>query len=323
MDEQHEVISRLKAMAVEQGRTPTRDECEMQIRGYRRIITKFFNGSHSIMLQAAGLDTYNDRRAPGSARAKRIDNSIFERDIERHLEEYEPRAYSPPAYGPTLAVISDIHWPFQCDRVIAAFLAYVEEQKPDYVVINGDAWDMYSHSKYPRSHNVFTPRDEERMARERNEAFWAEVRKRSPGSKCYQLMGNHDVRPLKRVLEVYPEAEDWIKEKLTKLFSFDGVTTFMDPRQELYIDDKTFVFHGNRTQLGAHRDFTLMNCHIGHTHKGGVVFKQLRTEVIYEANSGVAGDPESKGLTYTAQKINDMTPGFGARDKYGPRFIPA
>jgi hypothetical protein len=136
-------------------------------------------------------------------------------------------------------------------------------------------------------------------------------------------MGNHDVRPLRKILEVYPEAEDWINQRLTQIFTFEGVKTIMDPREELFIDEETFVFHGNRVQLGAHRDFTLYSCHIGHTHKGGTVFKQLRGKVIYEANSGVAGDPESKGLSYTAQRINDMTPGFGARDKWGPRFIPA
>lgn len=321
-DAHHDLISALKDLALELGHTPTRREFVKAIRGGEYQMTKAF-GCYTVMLRAAGLDPLDGKKSVGQDKPRRIDNSIFERDIEKHLEEYKPRPYSPPVYGATLAIISDIHWPFHCQRVIDAFYRYVEENKPDYVIINGDAWDMYSHSKYPRSHNIFTPREEERLSREGNEKFWKEVQKRSPGSKCVQMMGNHDIRPMKKVLEAYPEAEDWVKERLSKMFSFEGVQTIMDPREELRIDEKTFVFHGNRVQLGAHRDYTLMSCHIGHTHKGGTVFKQLRGEVIYEANSGVAGDPESKGLSYTAQKIHDMTPGFGARDRYGPRFIPA
>ena len=92
--------------------------------------------------------------------------------------------------------------------------------------------------------------------------------------------------------------------------------------EELIIGDIA-VFHGYRSQLGAHRDYTLMNCINGHTHKGGAVFRQIRGSVIWELNSGLAGDPEAKGLTYRPQKITDWTPGFGEVDKKGPRFIPA
>jgi hypothetical protein len=43
--------------------------------------------------------------------------------------------------------------------------------------------------------------------------------------------------------------------------------------------------------------------------------------VLFELNSGLAGDPEAKGLTYTPQKITVWTPGFGAINKYGPQFV--
>jgi hypothetical protein len=139
------------------------------------------------------------------------------------------------------------------------------------------------------------------------------------------MMGNHDIRPLKQTLEHFPVGEDWIKEKLQEMFSFDGVQTIMDPREEFFLRDDICVFHGYRTQLGSHRDFILMSCFIGHTHKGGVVWRTIgrHGQQIFECNSGVAGDPESKGLSYTNQKIHNMTPGFAAMDALGPRFIPA
>lgn len=312
--DKHDLISSVKAMALDLGRSPTLMEFAPTVKGAHYQIKKQF-GKFAALLQAAGLETYDDRR--------KIDNSVFERDLVKHLANYKPRPFEEPRDRPTLAIISDIHWPFCSQRVINKFLEYVAEFKPDYVILNGDAWDMYSHSKFPRSYNVFTPREEQRLAREANVQFWKDVKERSPNSKCYQLMGNHDIRPLKRVLEEYPEAEDWITEKLKELFTFEGVTTIHDPREELQVDDDTFVFHGHRGKLGDHRDYTLMNCHVGHTHHGGCVYRMVRGKVIYECNSGFAGDMESKGLSYTHQKATTQTPGFGARDKWGSRFIPA
>lgn len=309
----HKLVSILKDLALELGRTPTSTEFFNKVIGGQSAMRKHF-GTWTQMLQAAGLE---------KERIRKIDNSIFEKNIDKHLEAHVPLVHKEPGPFPTAAVISDIHWPFHKQSVIDKFLKYVEEKKPGFVIINGDAWDMYSHAKFPRSHNVFTPREEQAKAREFNEKFWVEVKKRSPESVCVQMMGNHDIRPLKRVMEEYPEAEDWIKEKITSLFTYDGVKTIHDPREELFISEDIAVFHGYRSQLGDHRNFTHYNCVNGHTHKGGVVFKQIRGTTLFEANSGYAGDPTAKGLTYTPQKITDWTWGFVGIDQWGPRFIPA
>lgn len=277
-------------------------------------MTKAF-GTYSAMVIAAGLTPYRDK-------PRTIDNSIFQRSVEAHLQSYKPVENIVRAPYPTIAVISDIHWPFSSQRVLDAFYKCVDKTKPEYVILNGDAWDMYSHSKFPRSHNQFTPREEQEMARSMNEKFWLSVKERSPDAKCVQMLGNHDVRPLKRVLESYPEAEDWIQEKLTQLFKFDGVQTIMDQREELMLGDIA-VFHGYRSKLGDHRDHTLYNTINGHTHRGGSVFRRIRGQTLWELNSGLAGDPEAKGLTYTPQKITDYTPGFGFVDPVGPRFVMA
>lgn len=310
---QSELVRLVQDLAIEKGRTPTRDEFT-QTTGISRHHINLHFGSWVTLVQAAGLDQNNHN--------KRIDSSIFNVDLEKHLENYKPREKVDYGPYPTMAIISDIHWPFENKKVIDAFLKYVEENKPEWVIINGDGWDMYSHSKFPRSHNVFTPKEEQRLAREKNENFWQLVKKKSPKSKCVQMLGNHDIRPMRRVLEAYPEAEDWVAEKMKKLFSFKGVKTFFDYREELYIREDIAVFHGYKTKLGDHRDYTLCSTFNGHTHHGGTVFKNLRSQVIFECNSGFAGDPESKGLSYTSQKTTTQTPGFAACDKWGPRFIP-
>lgn len=266
-------------------------------------------------MQAAGLETYNERR-------KKITNEVFARPIQQHIENYQPREITIDRKPwPKISTISDIHWPFSSQKVIDRFYQRVEEFQPAWVILNGDAWDMYSHSKFARSHNQFTPREEHSLAQSQNETFWQKITAIAPDATRVQMLGNHDLRPLKRVLENYPEAEDWIEEMVKKSFTFTGVKTVFDPREELMIGDIA-VFHGYRSQLGQHRDYTLFNCINGHSHSGGVAYRQIRGQVLWELNSGYAGDPEAKGLTYTPQKITHWTPGFGEVDSMGARFIP-
>jgi len=313
MEDENELIAAIRQLASELGCTPTREQFSKVVANSRIKVTTRFGG-YNQLVNAAGLTP---------TRQRKVSNQIFETNIDKHLQNYQPVQYTAHKPYPTMAIISDIHWPFHCERVITLFQQYVSEHTPEYIILNGDAWDMYSHSKFPRSHNTFTPRDEQRMARESNEKFWKDIHQISPKSACYQMIGNHDVRPMKRILEAYPEAEDWIAEKLKELLTFTNVKTIFDAREELIIDDRIAVFHGYKSQLGAHRDYTLMCTINGHTHRGGVVFRQIRGQVLWELNSGFAGDPNAKGLTYTPQRIVEWTPGFAAVDRHGPRFIAA
>ena len=320
-DRKSYLINAVIQLAQELGRTPLRKEAVHIHKAFSIYDIEKHFGTYSILLQAAGLE-------PERKHKDTITNQVFETNIDTHLENYHkdetvhsinqaPRILTPF----TLASISDIHWPFSNEKVVKRFIEYVGDEKPEYVVLNGDAWDMYSHAKFPRSHNIFTPREEQDKARSMNEQFWKEVKRVHAEAKCYQMLGNHDVRPMKRILEAYPAAEDWIAKMLQEAFTFEGVKTIFDAREELFLNENTVIFHGYRSQLGSHRDFTLYNCINGHTHKGGVVYRFVRGETLYELNSGLAGDPAAKGLTYTPQKITNWTPGFGAVNFYGPQFI--
>jgi predicted phosphodiesterase len=315
--EAHLLLSALKDLAAELGRRPTQLEFERQCYSNRQI-RKYF-GTWGKLLEQCGFDTYHTPKL----KSKSERANIFAVSIEKHLEDYVPREIPEPlplSPNITIASISDIHWPFENKKVVKRFIEYCGDEKPDKVIINGDAADQYSHAKFPRSHNVFTPEEEENLWRERNTQFWIDVKKVHPNAECYQLLGNHDVRVFKRTMEVQPQIEHWVKKYMAELFKFDGVTTIMDPREEL-IFGNIAIFHGYRSKLGDHRDYTLMNCINGHTHMGGVVFRKIRGGVLWELNSGLAGDPEARGLTYTGQKIGTWTPGFGALNRYGPQFV--
>lgn len=312
MDE-HGLVVAIKELALELGVTPCRDQFIRHVKNGRKHVENLF-GQYSKLVEAAGL-------APNSSN-KRITSEIFNRPIEKFLDEYnrdlEPQRENQPY--PRGAYISDIHFPFCNQRVLDKFYRHIEKEKPDYVVLVGDAWDMYSHSRFPRSHNIFTPREEQELSRKKNEEMWVEVKKAHSFAKCYQMLGNHDVRPLKRILESYPAAEDWVEKMLRELFSFPGVETIHDQRQELILGN-IVIHHGYRSKLGDHRDYTLQNSIVGHTHLAGVVYRQLRGEVIFEMNCGLAGDPLSKGLSYTPQKITHWTSSFSMTDLDGPRVI--
>lgn len=328
----HDLVAKVKELAIELGRTPTATEFEQQIKGGKYKYTKLFGG-FTPLLKAAGLDTYDDRRC---GKKQRIDNSVFERDVYAHLEAFKPVEVPKAIQGgwQRTLFIGDLHAPFSNLSLLDKIYRFAEREKPEVIVQIGDLYDHLSHSRFPRSTaSTFNARQEQEAARAQAETMWSEVRKAAPAAKCYQLWGNHDARPLKRILEVYPEAEDWVSEMITRLMTFPGVETLDDTRQELMLPGNIMVHHGYRSRLGGHRDFAMLNAVVGHTHVGGVVYRQLRghshgkdghgkDEILWELNCGLAAQIESKGLTYTNQRLSSWTPGWGWVDEYGPRFIP-
>lgn len=314
----HELSCRLKALALELGRTPQRDEFVKGIPNGRTHIDRAF-GTYAVMLEACGLDS------PKRQRTQRITNEVFHVEIDPYLElQRESQKRDTPGVlepWPTIAILGDVHEPFSHASVKQDFVTFVGTHKPQHVVQIGDAFDAYAHAKFPRSHNLYTPKDEEQAARKNLEELWRQIQKASPASQCIQLVGNHDLRPMKRVLEALPAMEHWAMAYFKDLMKFDGVHTVIDPREEYFISDIAFI-HGYRTQLGAHRDYMRHNAVVGHTHRGGAVFKNIQGQTIWELNAGFAADAHSKGLSYTSQKMVDWTLGWGFIDEHGPRFIP-
>lgn len=311
--DQHSILAAIKDLAIELGRTPTVVELCKKGVSARQVLKAF--GSHSAACIAAGLEPNH---------ARKVDGSIFERNIEKHVEAYQATVSheKPKEAYQRCVFIPDVHFPFPHLRTLEKIYRFIEREKPDVIVQVGDLFDMYSHGRFPRSHNIFTPREEYALGKKQAEVMWAEVARAAPTARRVQLTGNHDVRPLKRIIETYPEAEDWISEIFGKIMTFDGVETILDPRQELPLPGDVSVFHGYRSKLGDHRDFVMSNAVVGHQHVGGCVFRNIKGRVLWELNCGLAGDPAAKGLSYTPQKITNWTLGFGFLDADGPRFIP-
>lgn len=193
--------------------------------------------------------------------------------------------------------------------------------KPDYVIQVGDLYDFFSWSRFPHSRDVMTPSEEITTGREQAEKMWKRINRASPSSKLYQLKGNHDERPIKRVYEKLPEIAELVKEKLGDLFQFENVKTHNEQAEELIIG--TFVFmHGYRLKLGDHAKHNRQSTICGHTHRNGVFYFRQGGQTIWELNCGFVADPFSRAMSYSLQrKFRNYTKGVGVIDGYGPRFI--
>lgn len=310
MDE-HELIVAVKQLAEELGRVPSCNEFR-RVRNARGSIENSSFKTYTRLLEEAGLVE--------SVGVVKSNNSIFEKDIRNHLESYEaPEKIVRSQEYPKILILGDTHFPFCHSDALAKAIDFAKEAKPDFVIQIGDLYDMYSHSKFPRSQNIFTPKEEEDKAREMAEDMWRKIVPHS--GKCIQLLGNHDSRPLKRTLEAIPTMEHWIEKYFQELLSFTKVETIYDFREGYKISDITFI-HGFLSGLGRHRDHFMGNLVCGHTHTAGVSYKQIDGKIIFEMNVGFLGDQYSKGLSYTPSKTVPWTLGHGYIDKWGPRFIP-
>jgi predicted phosphodiesterase len=221
-----------------------------------------------------------------------------------------------------VVTLGDTHLPFHHKGIFNWVFDVVKALQPDAVVQIGDCYDMFSFSKYPRSLNVTTPRDELEDGRKAFEWMWNGVKAAAPQTSCYQLWsGNHDQRPLKRALESLPEAEDWIAKGLRDLYTMDGVTLVDDSAEELEIDGVLYQ-HGHLTH-GRHAPWNQQSTVHGHTHRGGVAWWQQRERCYFELGVGWLGDVTQDAFKYHGfKRRHGTTLGLGVVDSTGPRFLP-
>jgi predicted phosphodiesterase len=311
----HEIVQETKRLYEELGRTPLSLEVVNSPCGSKYFVQKY--GYHEI-LRLAGVPELSKVESL-NARKPKINNEIFLRDIEQDIAEYIPRTPLKENSFSKILCWPDSHYPFVNKEAEQKMIQFAKEHQPDYIIQVGDLLDCYAASKFPRSQNIYTPKEEERLGIEMAQNAWKQLRESCPKSKCYQLMGNHDVRMLKRTLEALPIAEHWIEKYFKELFSFEGVETIFDTRQELEIDGILFT-HGFLSS-GSHKDYYLKNVIHGHDHKLYVQHRRIHGQSIFEMSCGFIGDVESKPLSYTSSKLANFQLGFGWVDQWGARTI--
>jgi predicted phosphodiesterase len=221
-----------------------------------------------------------------------------------------------------VSIAGDIHYPWENEFALQQYYNRLRAFQPEVVLQAGDLFDMFSFGRFPRTHNIYTPNQELAIARKKGETFWRTVGNIVPKARLVQLVGNHEDRAVKKVLNAAPELEDFVRKGVHALMEFEGVETIHDGRDVYMIDDVGYL-HGYLLHLGAHARTFNHNCVVGHTHLGGTAYVHTERETFWELNAGYMGDRFSKPLSYTAQrKFSRWTPGCGEVDEAGPRFVP-
>ena len=221
---------------------------------------------------------------------------------------------------PILA-IGDIHFPFQSQDSLDFAYSFIKEKKPKVIIQMGDLFDFYAHSRFPKRLRL-TAEQEVELGHSLAKKFWAKVRKLAPKAKLYQLRGNHDARPRKRIIEAIPEILAVYQEK--DLWTYKGVESVLE--NEIIINGIVFE-HGYLSKLGDHlakNDF--MPTVRAHSHTGGVHYRRVgkgEGRVTWELDVGYLADPFSPELIYRpSKKFFKWTQGLGFIDANGPAFVP-
>lgn len=189
---------------------------------------------------------------------KRAKNII---DLEKKIE-----------YG-TVIVGSDIHIPFQDDKAVNAFVEYIETEYLStpknlmlpVIVLNGDVLDMFMLSKFTKGEGR-NPMEEIMMCRD----FLKRLREAAPESDIYYVIGNHETRLERYVLNKAPELSSLIED----VFSIIKVEDFkVRGCASLTINDSVVFKHGtllgNKSGLSAIKEMenAYMSGATGHTHR--------------------------------------------------------
>lgn len=211
-------------------------------------------------------------------------------------------------------VIPDTHFPFHNKAAYKKMIKLIREHKPHVVVQVGDLLDQYVFSKYTRNPNITLQQDV-------NEGLklaikmWKDIKKIVPKAKCYQLLGNHDVRVAKRISEKLPELAEIYN--FTDMYQFKGVKTLKSDREFLEIHGIVFV-HGWLSKSIDHAKFFNKPVVHGHRHRPAIEFDNSR---LWSMDVGYLADKDSIPLNYTASKHTKWTLACGMIENGQPKLF--
>jgi predicted phosphodiesterase len=210
-------------------------------------------------------------------------------------------------------VISDTHFPFHNKKAYAKMLKLIKDEQPDVVIQIGDLLDQYVFSKYTKRVKI-TPHDDVVLGLQVARQMWADIQKTVKNVKCYQILGNHDVRLMKRIGECLPELAEIYN--LETLYNFPGVKVMKSDREHLELDGIIYC-HGHLNKSIDHaKHFNKPTVH-GHRHR-----PIIETEgSLWSMDVGFLADIDSIPLSYTPSTISKWRLAVGIVQNNMPRLI--
>lgn len=180
---------------------------------------------------ARGLLRYNEGKHGSRNKKYAKDKSLFMSE-ERSKNPWKLPESDETKYEPyfikakKLAVLSDIHIPYHSITALSAALDFIQSEKPDAILLNGDTIDFYGLSRFmkdPRKRSVAHELQATRDFLDILSQF---------GAKIYFKIGNHEERYEHYLMRVAPELLGVREFELKHLLGLDarGVDLISDKR---------------------------------------------------------------------------------------------
>lgn|ERR1035437_123435 len=210
-------------------------------------------------------------------------------------------------------IISDLHFPYHNKKAYNKMMKLIRKHKPTHVVQIGDCLDQYVFSKYARSMRI-SPEHDISQGIALMQGMWKEIKRMLPRAKCYQLMGNHDVRLSKRIAELLPELTEFFNHR--DLYKLSGVTVLDSDKDFLEIEGVIYV-HGYLTKSIDHaKHFNKPTVH-GHRHQPMIDTHDR----LWSMDVGFLADIGQLPLQYTQSKVVKWRLACGLVDNKQPSLF--
>jgi predicted phosphodiesterase len=186
-----------------------------------------------------------------------------------------------------VAVLSDIHYPYEDRNCIKLTKQFLKDYNPDIIILNGDIADCYSISKYTKDpkRNI-SAQDEIDYTHDRLREWTEEF----PNTAFKYLEGNHESRLSRLIKTDAPALSSMRAMAFENALGLESLgIEWIDSSKDLYIG-KLLFYHGDVVRKGSgatvkgHFDQYGCSMIIGHIHRLGTVYKRNKygTHILIE-----------------------------------------
>ena len=219
----------------------------------------------------------------------------------------------------TIFVASDAHyWPNEISEAHKAFVKLIKKMKPDIIVMNGDAFDGATISRWGKmgfsTHDIPTVKQELEAVSDR----LGEIEKVAGNAKLIFTMGNHDQRFESRLANVAPEFEGVHGFSLKEHFP---AWTFC---MSMMVNNNLMVKHRYHNGLHATYNNPLksgVNFVSGHLHRLQATIVSDYNGTRWGVDTGTLSDTEGDHMSYGEDNPKNHCSGFAVLTVVNGRLI--
>ena len=260
-----------------------------------------------------------------NARRRSLENRYRIRleSISPHAQEYYVRDHMSrmdvDIENATIFVASDAHyWPGEPSEAHKAFVRLIKKIKPDIIVMNGDAFDGATISRFGKigfaTHDIPSVKQELEAVSDR----LGEIEKVAGNAKLIFTMGNHDMRFENRLANTVPEFEGVAGFSLKEHF----------PRwlfcMSVMVNKNLMIKHRFRNGIHGVYNNTLhggVSMVTGHLHRLQAIIFSDYNGTRWGVDTGTLSDTEGDHMSYGEDNPKNHCSGFAVLTVVNGRLI--